>query len=87
MFTCKRKLELFCTIQTFFLDCNSNIFTWENPNSFVVVAPRRVAGASDDTGGAFAKSLINILRAEKKRLQLLTVQSLVDKMQADLYDL
>jgi hypothetical protein len=67
---------------TVFLDCQSSAFTWRNPSSFVVVTPKRVTHTNE--GGAFTKSLINVLGSEKENLRLLTVQSFADKIQADL---
>ena len=66
-----------------FLDCASEIFTWGFPRSFVVVAPDRAA--ETEAGGAFTKSLLKVLDSEKDRINSLTVQSLADRIQDDMY--
>ncbi|KIJ45998.1 hypothetical protein M422DRAFT_46320 [Sphaerobolus stellatus SS14] len=67
---------------TLLLDCDSGLFSWNDPSSFVVVAP--VDATETEIGGAFTESVVNVLRSEKKfnTLQFLTVQSFIHKLQA-----
>ncbi|KIM74799.1 hypothetical protein PILCRDRAFT_92415 [Piloderma croceum F 1598] len=65
-----------------FLDCLSRLFSWGNPSSFVVVAP--CDATKTENSGVFTLSLCKILKEELKYLDLLTVQSLADKIQADM---
>jgi hypothetical protein len=70
-------------IQTVFLDLFTEGFKWENPSSFVVISPEKATETVD--GGAFTKSLIDVLTKEE-HLDGLTNQSLVDKIKAAMYD-
>lgn len=80
----RQKLTLIgVQIQTVFLDCFSEGFRWENPSSFVVISPEKATETVD--GGAFTKSLVDVLKREK-HLDGLTNESLVDKIRAAMYD-
>lgn len=69
-------------LKTVFLDCFSEGFEWENPRSFVVISPEKATETVE--GGAFTKSLVEILSEE--HLDGLTNHSLVDKLKAAMYD-
>jgi len=67
---------------TVFLDCPSRTFNWGNPSSFVAVTPLDATETAN--GGAFTQSLCKILADESKFLDLLTVRSLADKIEANM---
>ena len=76
-------LDHFSAIQTFILDSPSRAFTWGNPRSFVVVAPRN---ANPGNREAFTNSVIDVLRSEKDSIGSLTVESFAAKVHAAMYD-
>lgn len=82
-----RKLMFSPINQTVFLDCDSTLFNWEYPIAFVAVAPRNAT--ETPTGGVFTTSLHKVLEEifDSKTLDLFTVQSLADRIQADMCDL
>ena len=64
------------------LDCPSEIFSWVNPASFVVVAPDTAKESSD--GGAFTQAMLKVL--EDERIENPTVEAFAGHVQAAMYE-
>ncbi|KAF8333297.1 hypothetical protein F5887DRAFT_922119 [Amanita rubescens] len=66
---------------TVLLDCDSDLFHWNDPGSFVVIAPEDAT--ETECGGSFTESLVNVLKLERKNkaIKLLTVESFAAKVQ------
>ncbi|KAJ3505566.1 hypothetical protein NLJ89_g7349 [Agrocybe chaxingu] len=65
---------------TVLLDCPAKIFGWENPSSFVVVAPDTAKEGAD--GGAFTEAMLKVLNDKRDLVKSMTVEAFAGHVQA-----
>jgi len=66
------------------LDCPANIFKWNNPTSFVVVAPDTAKDTPN--GGAFTQAMLKVLKDNEALIPLMTVQSFSGHVESEMYE-